>query len=167
MSTHTYKLKKGDVELETDDRDLILRILGFKEEAVVPKLRVAPPKKVEIRETESSYYLGKGGAVSKICVEEVFKAIADSEKPYVLLQDLAPLEQKYSKVYVRRALQLLRLEGLIQSWRIGTKAAYKSLVKKKALVFPLKILEKEAKEAAEKASEESKVQEKVIHEGLK
>jgi len=163
-----YKIKKGDIELETDDKDLILRLLGFKEEKPpMPILAKQRIQKAEIKETEKSFVLGASGSVSKVCTEEVYQAIAKTEKPYVLRKDLTPLEEKYSKAYVQRALQILKLQGLIQSWRIGQKSAYKSAVKKKAVVFPLKILEKEAKEAAEKASEESKMQEKVIREGLK
>jgi len=29
MSTYNYKVKKGEFELDTDDRELVLRILGI------------------------------------------------------------------------------------------------------------------------------------------
>jgi len=140
-----YKLRKGDIELETDDKDLVLRILGFKEEkAILPK--VIPTKKEEIKETETGFYLEDGRVVSKPCVEEVFKAIIDSEKPYLLRDDLKPLMEKYNQTYINRALKVLELKGLIQKLRLGRRVAYK---------------------VAEKISEELKSQQKVIQEGLK
>ncbi|MCL6579267.1 MAG: hypothetical protein K6T73_07770 [Candidatus Bathyarchaeota archaeon] len=168
MSTHIYKIKKGEIELETTDKDLALRILGFWEQQFrAPKLQRPQPVKVSIKETERSYCFGKGGSVSKACVEEVFNAIAESHKPYILKEELRPLEKKYSAAYVGRALKLLKLKGMVQSFRIGIKAGYRSTISKRDVVSPLKVLDQESQALVERASEEAKIQEKAIREGLK
>jgi len=165
---HTYKIRKGNIELETNDKDLILRILGFEEEkTTLPRGTIVPPKEEEIRETKSLYHLKSCGVVSKACVEEVFKAIVESGKPYCFPEELAPLKEKYNRAYVGRAIHLLKLKGLIQSYRIGKKVAYQSTVRKRAVTSPIRILDKESKVAATRASNESKIQEKIIHEGMK
>jgi len=171
MSEHVYRIKKGDIEVETTDKQLIMRIFRMEEKPLlaVPTL---PAKKIEIRETETCLYLGEGGAVSKACVEEVGDFITSSKEPFVTFEDLRAHSFRYPEIYIRRAIQILKLHNRIESFRIsgrgrGRKVGYTSLLKRKGAAPSPLVLEKEGKEAAERVEEEHKTYQRVIKEGLK
>lgn len=82
--------------------------------------------------------------------------------------DLKQLEEKYSHIYIKRALQILKASGLIQSFRIGKSVGYRVLIKPKlGEPLPIAVVDKEAKEAVERIGSELKNQQKLIQEGLK
>jgi len=131
MSTYNYKVKKGEFELDTDDRELVLRILGIAATPIrivskpqIPKKKEKPSKKVlkaeDIKETLTSFVLSPREFVSRACVAEILVFLRSRGEP-VISADIHKALPKYSKSYINRALRLLIAKKQIEKLRVPDK----------------------------------------------